>query len=138
MSSVTKQCQKETGVVQGRSLALIDTPGWFDTSLQQSETTDEVIRCLAMSSPGPHAFLLIIPIARFTQEQQQTIDMIKAVFEENISDHTIIIFTRADELKGESIEQFIQRQDTIIHDLVARFGGRFLAFNNTNPENPDQ
>ncbi|KAM9440158.1 GTPase IMAP family member 4-like isoform 2-T2 [Clarias gariepinus] len=138
MDSVTKKCQKESGVVQGRSLALIDTPGWFDTSLQQSELTNEVLRCQAMCSPGPHAFLLIIPIVRFTQEQQQTVEMIKAFFEKNISDHTIIIFTRADELEGQSIEQFISEQGQKIQDIIAQFGGHFLAFNNKNPENPDQ
>ncbi|KAI5623514.1 GTPase IMAP family member 8-like [Silurus asotus] len=138
MSSVTKQCQKECGDVQGQSLAVIDTPGWFDTSLKQSGINQEVLRCLAMCSPGPHAFLLIIPIARFTEEQQQTVDMITAVFKENINCHTIIIFTRADELEGEPIEQFISRQGEKIQDLIARFGGRFLAFNNKDPENRDQ
>ncbi|KAI5609499.1 GTPase IMAP family member 8-like, partial [Silurus asotus] len=138
MNSVTKQCQKECGVVEGRNLAVIDTPGWFDTSLQQSKIDQEVLRCLAMCSPGPHAFLLIIPIARFTEEQQQTVDMITAVFKENINRHTIIIFTRADELERETIEQFISRQGEKIHDLIARFGGRFLAFNNKDPENRDQ
>ncbi|XP_060761368.1 GTPase IMAP family member 7-like [Neoarius graeffei] len=138
MDSVTNQCQKESGVVQGRSLVLIDTPGWFDTSLQQSEVTEEVPRYLTMCSPGPHAFLLIIPIARFTEEQQKTLDMIEAVFEKNISDHTIIIFTHEDELKGKSIEQFISEQGQRIQDVIKRFGSRFLAFNNKNPENRDQ
>ncbi|KAK3534068.1 hypothetical protein QTP86_001183 [Hemibagrus guttatus] len=138
MSSVTKKCQKECGVVQGRNLAVIDTPGWFDTSLELNDITEEVLRCLAMCSPGPHAFLLIIPIARFIKEQQQTVDMIEKVFKGNFSDHTIIIFTRADELKGEAIEKFISEQDQRIQDLIARFGGRFLAFNNKNPENQEQ
>ncbi|GAA6080498.1 GTPase IMAP family member 8-like isoform X2 [Tachysurus ichikawai] len=138
MSSVTNQCQKECGVVDGRSLAVIDTPGWFDTELQQNEITDEVLRCLVMCSPGPHAFLLIIPIARFTEEQQKTVDMIEKVFEGNFSDHTIIIFTRADELEGETIENFMRRQDKRIQDLIARYKGHFLAFNNKNPKDWDQ
>ncbi|XP_053508067.1 GTPase IMAP family member 7 [Ictalurus furcatus] len=138
MTSVTKQCQKECEVVQGRSLALIDTPGCFNASLQQSEIEQEVLRGMVMCSPGPHAFLLIIPIGQFTEEQQQTVNMIEETFEENISDHTIIIFTRADELEGEPIEDFISKQDKRIKDLIARFGGRFLAFHNKNPENGDQ
>ncbi|XP_027006258.2 GTPase IMAP family member 7-like [Tachysurus fulvidraco] len=138
MSSVTNQCQKECGVVNGRSLAVIDTPGWFDTDLQQNKIADEVLRCLVMCSPGPHAFLLIIPIARFTEEQQKTVDMIEKVFEGNFSDHTIIIFTRADELEGETIENFMRKQDQRIQDLIARFGGRYLAFNNKTREKQDQ
>ncbi|GAA6092433.1 GTPase IMAP family member 7-like [Tachysurus ichikawai] len=138
MSSVTNQCQKECGVVDGRSLAVIDTPGWFDTDDKQNEITDEVLRCLLMCSPGPHAFLLIIPIARFTEEQQKTVDMIEKVFEGNFSDHTIIIFTRADELEEETIENFMRRQDKRIQDLIARFGGHYLAFNNKTREKQDQ
>ncbi|KAK2868318.1 hypothetical protein Q7C36_000189 [Tachysurus vachellii] len=138
MSSVTNQCQKECGVVDGRSLAVIDTPGWFDTDVQQNEVTDEVLRCLLMCSPGPHAFLLNIQIARFTEEQQKTVDMIEKVFKGNFSDHTIIIFTRADELEGETIENFIRSQDQRIQDLIARFGGRYLAFNNKTREKQDQ
>lgn len=138
MDSVTKQCQKECRDVQGQSLALIDTPGWFDTSLQENETTEEVLRGLAMCSPGPHAFLLILQIARFTEEQRRTVDMIKKVFEEDIIKHTIIIFTRADELEGQTIEEFIAEEGQNIKDVIAQFGGRFLAFNNKKPENQDQ
>ncbi|XP_036411647.1 GTPase IMAP family member 9-like [Colossoma macropomum] len=140
MSSVTKECKKESAVVQGQSLALIDTPGWFDTSLTQKEVEAEVIRCLAMCSPGPHAFLLIIPITRFTDEQQRTVDMIQGAFKENMADHTIIIFTHADLLKKEekSFEQFISEQDERIQKLVKQFGSRFLAFNNDDPRDQDQ
>ncbi|KAL7851114.1 hypothetical protein AOLI_G00214700 [Acnodon oligacanthus] len=139
MSSVTKECKKESAIVQGQSLALIDTPGWFDTSLNQKEIETEVIRCLAMCSPGPHAFLLIIPITRFTDEQQQTVEMIQDTFQK-VADHTIIIFTHADLLKkeGKSFEQFLSEQDDRIQKLVKQFGSRFLAFNNDDPESQDQ
>ncbi|KAI4881679.1 hypothetical protein NFI96_031331 [Prochilodus magdalenae] len=140
MSSVTKKCKLESGVVQGKRLALIDTPGWFDTSLPKNEVEEEVIRCLTMCQPGPHAFLLIIPITRFTNEHQKTVEMIQDAFKENMTDHTIIIFTHADQLKkeGKSFEQFISEQDKVIHALVEQFGSRFLAFNNDEPENQDQ
>uniref|UniRef100_A0A4W4GBC1 AIG1-type G domain-containing protein n=1 Tax=Electrophorus electricus TaxID=8005 RepID=A0A4W4GBC1_ELEEL len=134
MSSVTKQCQMESKMVQGRQLAVIDTPGWFDTSLSTEDVQDEVIKCLAMCDPGPHAFLLIIAITRFTDEQQKCIDLIKKFFQENFTDHTLIIFTHADLLNGEPIESFISRQDKKIQALVEQFGRRFLAFNNKDPE----
>ncbi|TSP09064.1 GTPase IMAP family member 8 [Bagarius yarrelli] len=138
MESVTSQCQKKCGEVQGRSLAVIDTPGWFDTTLKQNEITQEVLRCMVMCSPGPHAFLLIIPIARFTEEQQQTVCLIEKLYKENICHHTIIVFTRADELEDQTIEEFILEQGKLIQDLIARFGNRFVAFNNKNPKNREQ
>ncbi|KAG9278722.1 GTPase IMAP family member 8-like, partial [Astyanax mexicanus] len=138
MSSVTKECQMASSEVQGRSLAVIDTPGWFDTSLTNKEVEQEVLRCMAMCSPGPHAFLLIIKIDRFTEEQQQTVELIQKTFQENMANHTIIIFTHGDVLRGKPIEQFISEQDERVQRLVQQFGSRFLAFNNNDLKNQDQ
>ncbi|XDV28376.1 hypothetical protein PO909_031702 [Leuciscus waleckii] len=138
MSSVTKECKRERAKVKKRELMLIDTPGFFDTDLTGDELKQEVIRCLALCSPGPHVFLLVVPIERFTEEQQRTVEMILEMFHEDITHHTILIFSHADKLRGESIEGFISRQNQKVKELVERFGRRFVAFDNTNPTNPDQ
>uniref|UniRef100_A0A9J8A3Q6 Si:ch1073-185p12.2 n=1 Tax=Cyprinus carpio carpio TaxID=630221 RepID=A0A9J8A3Q6_CYPCA len=138
MSSVTKECMRECGTVEGRNLVLVDTPGFFDTDLKTEELQKEVIHCLALCSPGPHAFLLVIPIERYTEEQQRTVEMILEMFREDISNHSILIFSHADRLRGESIERFVSKQNQKVQDLVKRFGRRFVAFDNTNPTNPEQ
>uniref|UniRef100_A0A673H067 Si:ch1073-185p12.2 n=1 Tax=Sinocyclocheilus rhinocerous TaxID=307959 RepID=A0A673H067_9TELE len=138
MSSVTKECRRERGTVEGRNLVLVDTPGFFDTDLTTEELRQEVIHCLALSSPGPHAFLLVIPIERYTEEQQRTVEMILEMFCEDISHHSVLIFSHADRLRGESIREFISRQNPNVRDLVERFERRFMAFDNTNPTNPEQ
>uniref|UniRef100_A0A671LEN8 Si:ch1073-185p12.2 n=1 Tax=Sinocyclocheilus anshuiensis TaxID=1608454 RepID=A0A671LEN8_9TELE len=138
MSSVTKECRRERGTVEGRKLVLVDTPGLFDTDLTTEELRQEVIHCLALSSPGPHAFLLIIPIDRYTEEQQRTVEMILEMFCEDISHHSILIFSHADRLRGESIREFISRQNPKVQDLVERFERRFMAFDNTNLTNREQ
>ncbi|XP_067220142.1 GTPase IMAP family member 4-like [Chanodichthys erythropterus] len=138
MSSVTKECKRECATVEERELVLVDTPGFFDTNLTDEELKQEVIHCLALSSPGPHAFLLVVPIERFTEEQQRTIDIILEMFHEDVTHHTILIFSHADRLRGESIEEFISRQNQKVQELVERFGSRFVAFDNTNPTNRDQ
>uniref|UniRef100_A0A8C1KBE7 Si:ch1073-185p12.2 n=1 Tax=Cyprinus carpio TaxID=7962 RepID=A0A8C1KBE7_CYPCA len=138
MSSVTKECRRERGTVEGRKLVLVDTPGFFDTDLTAEELRQEVIHCLALSSPGPHAFLLVVPIDRYTEEQQRTVDMILEMFSEDIDRHSILIFSHADKLRGESIERFVLKQNRKVRDLVKRFGRRFVAFDNTNPTNPEQ
>ncbi|XP_030630128.1 GTPase IMAP family member 4-like [Chanos chanos] len=130
MSSVTTSCEKECGLVQGRNLEIIDTPGLFDTSLSPEAVQKELLRCITLCSPGPHALLLTIPIARFTEEEQKSVEIIQNVFQEKVTRYTIIIFTRADELEGEPIQAFIKRQDKKIQDLVECFGRRYVAFNN--------
>ncbi|XP_077078276.1 GTPase IMAP family member 7-like [Siphateles boraxobius] len=138
MSSVTKQCKRERATVDGRELVLIDTPGFFDTDLTDTELQEEVIRCLMLCSPGPHVFLLVVPIERFTDEQQRTVEMILKMFHEDVTHHTILVFSHADNLGGESIERFVLRQDQKVQELVKRFGRRFVAFDNKNSTNPDQ
>ncbi|XP_051985421.1 GTPase IMAP family member 9-like [Xyrauchen texanus] len=138
MSSVTKECKREYGQLGRRNLALIDTPGLFDTDLTQEEVQQELVHCLTLCSPGPHAFLLVIPIERYTEEQQRTVDMILEMFTEEITHHTIIIFSHADRLGSTSIEDFLSRQNRKIQELVEKFGRRFVAFNNTYPSNRGQ
>ncbi len=138
MSSVTKECRRECATVEGRELVLVDTPGFFDTDLTEEQVKQEAIHCLALCSPGPHVFLLVIPIERYTEEQQRTVQMILEMFHEDIAHHSILIFSHADRLTGESIERFVLRQNQKIQDLVERFGRRFIAFDNTNPTNREQ
>lgn len=138
MSSVTKECQRENTSTEGRNLLLVDTPGFFDTDLTEEQVQHEVISCLSLSSPGPHAFLLVIPIERYTEEQQRTVQKILEMFNEDISRYTILIFTHADRLNGGSIQEFIMKQKQKIQELVEKFGSRFVAFNNKNLENREQ
>ncbi len=134
MSSVTKECRRECVTVEGRELVLVDTPVIADTDLTIEELRQEAIHCLALCSPGPHVFLLVIPIERYTEEQQMILEM----FHEDISNHSILIFSHADRLRGESIEEFVSGQNAKVQDLVERFGRRFIAFDNKNPTNREQ
>ncbi|XP_043079559.1 GTPase IMAP family member 4-like [Puntigrus tetrazona] len=135
MGSVTKESKKACAAVEGRELLLIDTPGFFDTDLKEEELQKEAVHCLTLCAPGPHVFLIVIPIERYTEEQQRTVHMILEMFSGDISDHSILVFSHADRLNGEPIERFVSRQNAKVQELVERFGRRFVAFDNTNPAN---
>ncbi|XP_065118432.1 uncharacterized protein [Paramisgurnus dabryanus] len=137
MGSVTKECKRECGTVARRNLLLVDTPGLFDTDLTNEQLQHELIHCLALSSPGPHVFLLIIPIERYTEEQQRTVDMIREMFHDGITHRTIIVFSHADRLR-EPIDLFISKQNQKVQDLVEMFGKRYIAFDNTDLTNQCQ
>ncbi|KAI7810027.1 putative GTPase IMAP family member 4, partial [Triplophysa rosa] len=138
MGSVTKECKRARGTVEGRNLLLVDTPGLFDTELTTEELRSELIHCLSLCLPGPHAFLLVIPIERYTQEQQRTVEMIREMFQNDITNHTIIVFSHADVLQETSIEEFISQQNPKVQELVEMFGKRYVALDNKDPEKPDQ
>lgn len=56
-SSVTQKCKKGNTVRFVRRILVIDTPGLFDTGM-----TKEIVKCIGMSAPGPHAVVFVTGI----------------------------------------------------------------------------
>uniref|UniRef100_A0A4W5RSF9 AIG1-type G domain-containing protein n=1 Tax=Hucho hucho TaxID=62062 RepID=A0A4W5RSF9_9TELE len=74
--SVTKHCTKGERYVPGTKITVIDTPGLFDTTLSKREMNREIDESIKMSVPGPHVFLLVIRLDRFTEEERDTVKWI--------------------------------------------------------------
>ncbi|XP_041642859.1 GTPase IMAP family member 8-like [Cheilinus undulatus] len=139
--SVTKHCQKAHADVNGRRIVIVDTPGLFDTTLSHEEVHDEMIKCISFLAPGPHVFLLVLQISRFTDEEKETIKLIKEGFGKNAQSFTIILFTGGDTLKYEeqSIEEYIENKcTTSFRKLIADCGGRYHLFDNRDKQNQEQ
>ncbi|XP_069053094.1 golgin subfamily A member 6-like protein 22 [Lepisosteus oculatus] len=136
-STVTKHCEKETGEVSGRSVAVIDIPGLFETELSNDEVIREILTCVSLTSPGPHVFLVVLQLGRFTQEEQETVKLIQKTFGERAAYYTMVLFTRGDELRGKSIEVFLSGSADL-KQFVSHCGGRYHVFNNMNPGDRSQ
>ncbi|XP_046559388.1 uncharacterized protein LOC124268457 isoform X4 [Haliotis rubra] len=78
--SQTDQCQRGETNRNGRQIQVIDTPGMFDTNMKIEEIAREVARCVWMTVPGIHAFVLVIKIDRFTDKEQSTVDLFSQIF----------------------------------------------------------
>ncbi|XP_068074091.2 uncharacterized protein [Danio rerio] len=139
MDSVTTVCEKGVGEVDGRSVAVVDTPGLFDTTLTNDQVVEEIVRCVSLSAPGPHVFIIVLSLGRFTKEETDTIDLIKKIFGPEAAQFSIVLFTRGDDLKGQPIEDYVKKgRNAELKKLISDCGNRFLAFNNREKQDKTQ
>ncbi|XP_072293257.1 GTPase IMAP family member 8-like [Eucyclogobius newberryi] len=132
-NSVTKYCKKVNTTVDGRCVAIVDTPGLFDTNLSHDDINKEMVKCISLLAPGPHVFLLVIKIGRFTDEEKEAIRLIKESFGRDADRFIIILFTHGDELEeyDQSIDDYIEKGHyDSFNQLLSDCGNRFHVFNN--------
>uniref|UniRef100_A0A7N9AS26 GTPase IMAP family member 9-like n=1 Tax=Mastacembelus armatus TaxID=205130 RepID=A0A7N9AS26_9TELE len=127
--SVTTRCKKGVSEVDGQRVAVIDTPGLFDTEITEENTNRNIARCISYASPGPHIFLVIIRLGRYTDEEKQTVQKIQKIFGEDADKYSMVLFTHGDQLKGKPIKEFLERSEEL-QELVARCNNQYHVFNN--------
>ncbi|XP_043822051.1 GTPase IMAP family member 1-like isoform X3 [Dromiciops gliroides] len=129
---VTKTCSNGNRSWGREEIEIIDTPDIFSLEVAtEGLLCPEISRCYLLSSPGPHALVLVTQLGRYTAEDQEAMKKVKEIFGNDVVKHTIILFTRKEDLGGESLKDYIQFTDNkALKELVTQCGGRVCAFNN--------
>ncbi|XP_037396756.1 NLR family CARD domain-containing protein 3-like isoform X2 [Pygocentrus nattereri] len=133
-SAVTQQCEAQTVTLRGRRIMVVDTPG-LAAEMDSNTAKEKLLQCLQLSDPGPHVFLLVIPLGRFTQDERDTVDRVIEVFGQKLYMFTIILFTF--KRKNTSVEKYISTAGDSLQQLVQKCGSRYHAFSE-NPGKKDQ
>ncbi|XP_005860773.1 PREDICTED: GTPase IMAP family member 4 isoform X1 [Myotis brandtii] len=128
--SITKACQKERSMWNGREIVVVDTPGIFDTEVPDADTQREIAKCILLTSPGPHAVLLVVPLGRYTKEEQKAVEKMLSMFGPKARRYMILLFTRKDDLDGMEFHDYLKEAPEGIQILMKQFKDRHCEFNN--------
>ncbi|KAI3365279.1 hypothetical protein L3Q82_010363 [Scortum barcoo] len=131
--SMTVDCSKGKATVEGQKVAVIDTPGLFDTRFGMDKTTKDICQCISYASPGPHVFLVVIRLGRYTEEEKNTVQMIQEIFGQAADRYSMVLFTHGDLLEDTTMEDFLG-ESSDLQELVTRCHGQYHVFNNKSKD----
>ena len=123
-NSVTDTCDRRS-VLNPRQIEVI-IPGEEDST----DLKDEIVQCIKYSCPGPHVFLLVIQVGRFTKEEQNAVRALQEIFGEKAADYMMVLFTRGDELGGRTISDYVDKGHAKLREVIQSCGGRYHLLNN--------
>ncbi|XP_074049503.1 GTPase IMAP family member 1-like isoform X2 [Macrotis lagotis] len=129
---VTKVCNKGSGNWGNEELEVIDTPDIFNLEVSpEGLLSQELLKCYVLSSPGPHALILVTQLGRFTKQDQDAVKKLKEIFGNEVMKHTVIVFTRKEDLGEDSLKEYIKLTDNkALKEIVTQCGDQVCAFNN--------
>uniref|UniRef100_A0A673FY98 AIG1-type G domain-containing protein n=1 Tax=Sinocyclocheilus rhinocerous TaxID=307959 RepID=A0A673FY98_9TELE len=129
-NSVTDKCVSAAGMLDGRKITVIDTPGFFDTDRDEEEIKSEIVKALTHCAPGINAFVMVLKVGRYTRQENEVVQKILNTFkDEHLLKHTVILFTFGDQLEDQTIEEFVKASSQL-QELVDKCGGRCHVVDN--------
>lgn len=132
----TLACDRKKVFAEGRQLVLVDTPEMWDED--GTEKLELVKDCLALSLPGPHVFLLVLQVGRFTQGECNMLGHLQKIFGRDFVHHAIILFVRFDGSGGQRpqrISDFLAGAHATLQGVVQKCGSRYYELNVTRSQN---
>lgn len=136
--SGTSKCQAASVSINGKNVIFIDTPGVFDTKKTEEEMKPEILKCITECAPGPHVFLIVLKVEKFTEQEKAVVGRLTSYFSEEALKYTVVLFTHGDQLPEKSkIQDFVDHSEDL-HDLVTKCGGRCHVVDNKYWRNDQQ
>ncbi|XP_036406780.1 GTPase IMAP family member 9-like [Megalops cyprinoides] len=120
-------CVKRQGEVAGRQVTVVDTPGWDRVNMQRTseQVKQEIVRSASLCPPGPHAFLLVIPVGEFPEREKKTVKKHLHLLGERAWRHMMVLFTSEEELRDAAIKEHIEREGESLRWLLEQCGNRY-------------
>ncbi|XP_016405138.1 GTPase IMAP family member 8-like [Sinocyclocheilus rhinocerous] len=126
----SQRCVKARALAEDTRVSVVDTPDWFQSERSPEEVKAQISSCVALLAPGPHAFLLCVPVDRPARSELSALSALEGAFgPDAVRRHTIVLFTRSellpDAAEVEQVEAYITSRRPEMLELVQRCGDRY-------------
>lgn len=131
----TEECVVESHAnVAGRKVTVVDTPGWewyYPLNSTPEWVRRETLRSVLLCPPGPHVLLLVVrSCTSVTEEYVGEMEEHLEPLGRDVWEHTMLLFTRGDELGLVSMEQRIRTGGKGIQRLLQKCENRYQVLDN--------
>lgn len=133
-SAVTTKCAAESVMVEGRHVTVIDAPGISNEVMSNRELFEELMKLTVMASPGPHAFIFVVQLGRFSEADCALLEKLSKFFGSDASKYSMVLFTHGDKLKGNPVQDLMQ-SNSHVSKLLSLCANRYCVFDNEKREN---
>ncbi|XP_059158593.1 uncharacterized protein LOC131942701 [Physella acuta] len=150
-SSDTYDVQELWTDIEDYTVHVVDGPGVGETRLDSVKATEKACKDMAEAVTrcpnGFHALLMVLKFGvRFTEEEQETICMLKSIFGENIvRDYCIIIMTYGDsfdlnkeDMNVENFPEWLSKQSGPLKHLLIECSYRCILFRNRTKDEKEK
>lgn len=137
-NSHTDLCHSVTKTIGATRLTVIDTPGLFETNPNTSPFSSEIVRCLEVCSPGPYAFLLVLRVERYTEQEQYVVDLLLQYFSPEALKYTTVVFTHGENLPSSVRILEWAKENPALNRLLQKCGDRCHVVDNRHWRNQGQ
>lgn len=120
--SVTQTFKSESRIWRGRKVCVIDTP---DFSSPKAIARD----LLSNTFPGPHVFLLVIPLGSFNEKDEAVLNTLRRMFGNKFIHHVIILLTRKEDLGNQDLETYLKIRAKTLYQYIQDCKNRYSIFN---------
>ncbi|KAM4717620.1 GTPase IMAP family member 7 [Anableps anableps] len=129
-----QECTKHRGEAAGREVVVVSSPTWYSSACSPEDRRSHISSLITLSSPGPHAFLLCVPVNEPARDESQALDALAKLFgPAAVSGNTVVLFTHTEELgEDETLEQYIITWRKDLQELVGRCGDRYHTLESCN------
>ncbi|XP_041929587.1 GTPase IMAP family member 8-like isoform X3 [Alosa sapidissima] len=130
----TSCCVAREGDAVGRSITLVDTPGWEHKSSSSVDTPEKVrlqrVQSTIMDETEPNAFLVVIRSDEmFTENDKHLLQEHLTPWGRDVWRRGIVLFTRGDQLGETTVENHIERWPALVW-LVEKCSNRYHVLDN--------